>query len=111
MADIRVASLCTLSPERARPRRRGRAGLTQFSKRFQWFAGTDDNATRKKLKLLKWALSVFFIVLGLATFAAYMKIGYDNRYAPGARYTPAWLQNPPQSAPPGWWPSWLNKGH
>ncbi|MCK7524250.1 MAG: hypothetical protein MZV64_44765 [Ignavibacteriales bacterium] len=28
------------------------------------------------LKKLKWALSVFFLVLGLATLAAYMKIGY-----------------------------------
>jgi fumarate reductase subunit C len=89
----------------------GGIGLYRLAVKWNWFAGADDNTTRKNLKKLKWALSIFFIVLGLATFAAYMKIGYDNRYAPDARYTPAWLQNPPQSAPPGWWPSWLKQGH
>ena len=34
----------------------------------------------QRLKTLKWALSVFFLVLGLATLAAYIKIGYR---APG----------------------------
>jgi fumarate reductase subunit C len=89
----------------------GGVGLYRLAVKWNWFAGKDDNAMRKNLKKLKWALSVFFIVLGLATLAAYMKIGYDNRDVPDPRYTPAWLTNPPQAAPPPWWPSWLNKGH
>jgi len=89
----------------------GGIGLYRLAVKWGWFEGRDANATRKKLKFLKWALSIFFIVLGLATFAAYMKIGYENRYAEGARYTPAWLRNPPQAAPPAWWPSWLRQGH
>ena len=85
----------------------GGVGLYRLAVKWNWFAGKDVNATRRNLKKLKWALSVFFIVLGLVTLAAYMKIGYQNRYLPGARYTPAWLTNPPQAAPPAWWPSWL----
>ena len=50
-------------------------------------------------------------MLGLTTLAAYMKIGYDHRFNPGVRYTPAWLQTPPQAAPPAWWPSWLKEKH
>ncbi len=87
----------------------GGVGLYRLAVKWNWFAGKDDNATRKNLKKLKWALSVFFIVLGLATLAAYLKIGYTNRYLPEAHYTPAWLANPPQAAPPAWWPSWLKE--
>jgi len=85
----------------------GGVGLYRLAVKWNWFAGKDPSATRRNLKKLKWALSVFFIVLGLATLAAYMKIGYQNRHVPGAHHTPAWLTNPPQAAPPAWWPSWL----
>lgn len=85
----------------------GGVGLYRLAVKWNWFADKDPGATRKNLKRLKWALSVFFIVLGLATLAAYMKIGYQNRHVPSAHYTPAWLTNPPQAAPPAWWPSWL----
>jgi fumarate reductase subunit C len=88
----------------------GGIGLYRLAVKWGWLEGKDPKATRSNLKKLKWALSVFFIVLGLATLAAYVKIGYDNRYALGAHYVPAWLQNPPQAAPPSWWPSWLKEG-
>ena len=57
----------------------GGIGLYRLAVKWGWFAGKDPNATRRNLKKLKWALSVFFIVLGLTTLAAYMKIGYDHR--------------------------------
>ena len=41
----------------------------------------DPDATRQRLKMLKWALTVFFLVLGFATLAAYIKIGIDARAA------------------------------
>jgi len=88
----------------------GGVGMYRLSVKWNWFAGRDDNATRRNLKRLKWALTVFFIALGLATLAAYMKIGYENRHLADPRYTPAWLQDPPLSAPPGWWPSWIEEG-
>jgi fumarate reductase subunit C len=89
----------------------GGIGLYRLAVKWGWFEGKDPKSTRSNLKKLKWGLSVFFIVLGLTTLAAYVKIGYANRSETGLRYTPAWLQSPPQSAPPSWWPSWLKGAH
>jgi fumarate reductase subunit C len=47
------------------------------------------------LKTLKWSLTVFFLVLGLATLAAYIKIGIEHAPKAGERYTPAWVQPTP----------------
>jgi fumarate reductase subunit C len=85
----------------------GGVGLYRLAVKWGWFEGKDPNASRKRLKTAKWALTVFFLVLGLATLAAYMKIGYDHRHNAGARYTPAWLQDPPRAEAPWWWPSWV----
>ena len=87
----------------------GGVGLYRLAVKWGWFEGKDANASRKRLKTAKWALTVFFLVLGLATLAAYMKIGYEHRYNAGTRYTPAWLQNPPRAEPPWWWPSWVKE--
>jgi fumarate reductase subunit C len=46
-------------------------------------------ASRETLKKVKWALTAFFLVLGLATLGAYMKIGYEHRAHYGERYTPS----------------------
>ena len=62
--------------------------------KWGWFAGPDPNATRKRLKTLKWALTVFFLVLGFATLAAYIKIGIEHAPRAGERYTPAWVSGP-----------------
>ncbi len=40
-------------------------------------------------KSAKWAITVFFLVLGLATLAAYMKIGIEHEPRYGERYVPA----------------------
>ena len=69
----------------------GGVGLYRLAVKWGWFEGANPNATRKRLKFLKWALTVFFLVLGLATLAAYMKIGYEHRHLVGERYTPAWV--------------------
>jgi fumarate reductase subunit C len=87
----------------------GGVGLYRLAVKWGWFEGTEPAVTRARLKRFKWGLSIFFIALGLATLAAYMKIGYDIRDANAPRYTPAWLTSPPQSAPPAWWPSWLKE--
>ena len=70
----------------------GGVGLYRLAVKWGWFEGADANASRKRLKVLKWVLTVFFLVLGLATLAAYMKIGYEHRGHVGERYTPAWVQ-------------------
>jgi len=82
-------------------------GLYRLAVKWNWFGGRDDEATRRKLKTFTWVLSALFIGMGLASLAAYMKIGYDNRHSPGLRYTPAWLVDPPQAPPPAWWPGWM----
>jgi fumarate reductase subunit C len=38
---------------------------------------------------------VFFLVLGLATLAAYIKIGIEHAPNYGQPYTPAWVQPAP----------------
>jgi fumarate reductase subunit C len=47
--------------------------------------------SRTALKRAKWALTLFFLILGLATLGAYMKIGYEHRFQYGERYTPETL--------------------
>jgi fumarate reductase subunit C len=69
----------------------GGIGLYRLAVKWGWFAGKDDNATRARLKTLKWALTVFFLVLGLATLAAYIKLGIEHAPNAGQPYpTPAW---------------------
>jgi len=73
----------------------GGIGLYRLAVKWGWFEGSDPNATRKKLKALKWALTVFFLALGLATLAAYVKIGIEHAPRAGEPYTPAWVQPAP----------------
>ena len=73
----------------------GGIGLYRLSVKWGWFEGKDPAASRRILKTVKWAITVFFLILGLATLAAYMKIGYEHRDRVGERYTPAWVQPAP----------------
>ena len=70
----------------------GGIGLYRLAMKWDWFAGPNPEATRKRLKTLKWALTVFFLVLGLASLAAYIKIGIEHAPQAGQPYTPAWAQ-------------------
>ncbi len=56
----------------------GTIGLYRLCVKWGWFDGENPKATRKALKKVKWVLTVFFLVLGFASLAAYMKIGYNN---------------------------------
>jgi fumarate reductase subunit C len=77
----------------------GGIGLYRLAVKWGWFAGSDVQAARRRLKLLKWALSVFFIVLGLATLGAYIKIGMGRDARIGREFVPTWQQTPQQRAP------------
>ena len=70
----------------------GGVGLYRLAVKWGWFAGASPDATRKRLKTLKWALTVFFLALGLATLAAYVKIGIEHADRVGERYVPASVQ-------------------
>lgn len=71
----------------------GGIGLYRVVIKWGWWPATGDIRTaRKRLKNLKWALTAFFLALGLATFAAYVKIGVEHADRAGERYQPQWLQ-------------------
>jgi len=73
----------------------GGIGLYRLAVKWGWLLGDDPDVGRARLKRFKWVLTVFFVVLGLATFAAYMKIGREQQHRPGQVYTPAWVQQAP----------------
>ncbi len=73
----------------------GGIGLYRLSVKWNWFGGGDGDSTRRRLKTFKWAITAFFLVLGFATLAAYMKIGYEHRDRYGEPYVPAHLQPTP----------------
>jgi succinate dehydrogenase subunit C len=81
----------------------GGIGLYRLSVKWGWFEGKDPKATRKNLKMIKWALSAFFIVLGLFTLAAYIKIGMGRDARIGKEFVPSWqrssLPAQPSAAP------------
>ena len=64
----------------------GSIGLYRLSVKWGWFDGKNPKETRKKLKKLKWAITVFFLILGFATLAAYIKIGLAHKDHYGERY-------------------------
>ena len=70
----------------------GGIGLYRLAMKWGWFVGEDAGRGRRRLSILKWSLTVFFIVLGLASLGAYMKIGYEHSGRVGERYTPAWVK-------------------
>jgi len=74
----------------------GGIGLYRLAVKWGWFEGSDPAATRKRLKVLKWALTAFFLVLGFATLAAYVKIGRDIERDPGLRHVPPVARTAPQ---------------
>ena len=76
----------------------GGIGLYRLAVKWGWFAGAHADAIRRRLKALKWAMTAFFLVLGLATLAAYVKIGIEHAPRAGEPYTPAWVR-PAMPAP------------
>jgi fumarate reductase subunit C len=70
------------------------AGLYRLALKWGWGVGADANAGRRRLRILKWSMTVFFVALGLATLAAYMRIGIDHAGRYGERYVPASIAKP-----------------
>lgn len=74
----------------------GGIGLYRLAVKWGWFAGADPNRTRTRLKGFKWAITVFFLALGFATLAAFIKIGIAHKdYR--ERYVPSWQQSTPSN--------------
>ncbi|EIE0702092.1 fumarate reductase cytochrome b subunit [Campylobacter jejuni] len=56
----------------------GSIGLYRLCVKWGWFEGKNAKESRKKLKTAKWIISIFFLVLGVLSLAAFIKIGYEN---------------------------------
>ena len=66
----------------------GSIGLYRLCIKWGWFEGEDSKQTRKTLKKVKWAITAFFLILGLTTLLAYLKIGMNHSDNAGERYHP-----------------------
>lgn len=66
------------------------AGIGIYRLVIKWgvFLGNDAKRTRARLTLAKWLLTIFFLVLGTFTLAAYIKIGIEHEDNVGERYQP-----------------------
>ena len=69
----------------------GGVGLYRLALKWGWLAGANPARTRRRLRLAKWTLTAFFLVLGLASLAAYMRIGIQHAPHYGEHYVPASL--------------------
>jgi fumarate reductase subunit C len=67
----------------------GGIGLYRLAVKWGWFAGPDPDRTRARLKVLKWVITGFFLVLGILTLAAYIQIGIEHVPHYGRPYVPA----------------------
>jgi len=72
----------------------GSIGLYRLCMKWGWCNGSDARASRKRLKKVKWAVTVFFLTLGLLTLAAYIKIGMEHHSNYGERYQPTAMTVP-----------------
>jgi fumarate reductase subunit C len=77
----------------------GGVGLYRLAVKWGFFSGKDVLRARRRLRAVKWGITVFLIVLGLATLAAYVKIGIEHAPDYGERYAPSWVQESAGGAP------------
>jgi len=66
----------------------GGIGLYRLALKWGWLQGADANASRRRLRRARWWITVLFLLLGLSTLAAYIKIGIEHQDAQGERYRP-----------------------
>lgn len=64
----------------------GTIGLYRLIVKWVSFEGDDPKKRRESLRRLKQIITVFFLVLGFVTLAAYMKIGIDHKAHVGEHY-------------------------
>jgi fumarate reductase subunit C len=64
----------------------GSIGLYRLAVKWGWFDGKNARETRKKLKKAKMMITIFFLILGFTTLAAYIKIGIEHKANYGEHY-------------------------
>lgn len=73
----------------------GGIGLYRLCLKWGWFQGADARQSRRRLAIVKWCLTAFFIVLGLTTLAAYVRIGIGHAAEYGQPYSPPAVEAQP----------------
>lgn len=74
----------------------GGVGLYRLLVKWGVGLGRQPKRNRRRLQWAKWTITAFFLVLGLASLAAYMKLGAAHADRVGERYVPAALQQQPR---------------
>lgn len=69
------------------------AGIGLYRLAVKWLGWS--GAGRARLKRLEWAFTTFFLILGLVTLAAYVKLGIEHAPHAGEPYTPTWQRSAP----------------
>lgn len=64
----------------------GTIGIYRLCMKWGWFAGKDPKASRKKLKVLKNRLTIFFLSIGVLALLVFIVIGINHRNNVGERY-------------------------
>ncbi len=64
----------------------GGIGVYRLALKWGWFTNKAGHTNRKSLQKAKWVITAFFLILGVLTLAAYMKLGYEHRDSVGERY-------------------------
>ncbi|MFO7886167.1 MAG: fumarate reductase cytochrome b subunit [Desulfobacteraceae bacterium] len=64
----------------------GTIGLYRLCMKWGWFQGKDARQSRDKMKLLKKRLTIFFLALGLLSFAVFVIIGISHLDQAGEPY-------------------------
>jgi fumarate reductase subunit C len=64
------------------------AGVYRLIMKWGWFDGKKPKENRIKTRKIIKAITIFYLVLGLLSLMAYIKIGYDHQKYYGERYTP-----------------------
>ncbi len=67
----------------------GTIGVYRLALKWGWFKAETFEATRRRLRRILWAVITFFILLGLTSLGAYMKLGMEHADRVGERYQPA----------------------
>lgn len=67
----------------------GGIGFYRLLLKWGVFLGDNPKRNRRRLQKIKWGITAFFLVLGLVTLGAYMKIGIEHADRAGERYVPA----------------------
>ena len=66
----------------------GSVGLYRLALKWGWLEGRDPAASRRRLRAVKTAFSVFFVGLGLVTLLAYVQLGIAHADRAGEPYVP-----------------------